>query len=148
MRVVDTSAWIEWMLGSSLGRNVEAELPSNGDWIVPTIVQYELARWMARELPDAVAAATIAFSTQLVVKPLDTALSTKAADYSRDHKLAMAELDHLRHRHGCRGGSADLRRAFRRTAARCVLGQGSAMNPGRQSFLQPTPVRREPCGAA
>ena len=91
MRVVDTSAWIEWMLGSSLGRNVEAELPSNGDWIVPTIVQYELARWMARELPDAVAAATIAFSTQLVVKPLDTALSTKAADYSRDHKLAMAD---------------------------------------------------------
>src|SRR5579871_3509250 len=91
MRVVDTSAWIEWMLGSPLGKTIEAELPSNEEWIVPTIVQYELARWIARELSDVAASGTIAFSTQLVVKPLDTALATKAADYAREHKLAMAD---------------------------------------------------------
>jgi predicted nucleic acid-binding protein len=91
MRVVDTSAWIEWMLGSPLGQSVEVELPPNGEWVVPTIIQYELARWMAREVPDVVAAATIAFSTQLVVRPLDTELATKAALHSQQHKLAMAD---------------------------------------------------------
>ena len=40
-------------------------------WIVPTIVQYELSRWLAREMSDAAAARAIAFSTELVVVPLD-----------------------------------------------------------------------------
>ena len=91
MRVVDTSAWIEWMVNSPVGLSVGKELPSNGEWVVPTVVQYELARWTARELAEADAAATIAFSSQLVVKPLDTDLATKAADLARRHRLAMAD---------------------------------------------------------
>jgi predicted nucleic acid-binding protein len=91
MRVVDTSAWIEWMLDSSIGQNVARELPPNDQWVVPTIVQYELARWLMREKSDAAAASTIAFTTELVVKPLDTVLATKAADYAHKHGLAMAD---------------------------------------------------------
>ena len=79
------------MLDSPVGLSVGKELPSNGEWAVPTVVQYELARWTARELAEADAAATIAFSSQLVVKPLDTDLATKAADLARRHRLAMAD---------------------------------------------------------
>jgi toxin FitB len=91
MRVVDTSAWIEWMLGSPIGKRLSPELPDNDQWIVPTIIQYELARWTARELPEFAATAALAFSTQLVVKPLDTHLATRAADYGHKHKLALAD---------------------------------------------------------
>ena len=91
MRLVDTSVWIEWIQGSSLGRRLAPELPRNEDWIVPTIVQYELARWVARELSDEAASRLMAFTTELVVIPLTTELATKAAEYSALHKLAMAD---------------------------------------------------------
>ena len=49
MRVVDTSAWVEWLRDLELGRKVGLEMPALEAWIVPTIVQYELARWLAQE---------------------------------------------------------------------------------------------------
>jgi predicted nucleic acid-binding protein len=91
MRVVDTSAWIEWILGSPLGENLESELPDSDRWLVPTIVQYELARWLAREMSEAAAARAIAFSTNLVVAPLTTDIATKAVAYATAHRLAMAD---------------------------------------------------------
>jgi uncharacterized protein with PIN domain len=72
MRVVDTSAWLEWLSDSPLGRKVGLELPQTEGWIVPTIVQYELARYLAREVSEDAADDTIAFSTQCVVAHLDT----------------------------------------------------------------------------
>ncbi len=44
MRVVDTSAWLEWLSDTALGRKVGSELPEGPEWIVPTIVQFELSR--------------------------------------------------------------------------------------------------------
>ena len=90
MRVVDTSAWIEWILGSETRESVDNELPPDDQWVVPTIVQYELARWLTREVSAAVAASTIAFSTELVVKFLDTEVATKPVDYANRYGLAMA----------------------------------------------------------
>ena len=91
MRVVDTSAWIEWVLGTPLGQRVASELPSPEQWIVPTIVQFELARWLAREISAKASAEAIAFSNQNKVQVLDTDLATKAADYAALHGLAMAD---------------------------------------------------------
>ena len=91
MRVVDTSVWIEWIQGTVLGQNLARDLPRNEDWIVPTIVQYELARWLARESSDAAASRLLAFTTELVVLPLTTDIATKAAGYAALHKLAMAD---------------------------------------------------------
>ncbi len=91
MRVVDTSVWIEWIVGSPLGETLAFELPRNDRWIVPTIVQYELSRWLAREMSDAAAARAIAFSTELVVAPLTTDIATKAAAYAKVHGLATAD---------------------------------------------------------
>ena len=39
IRLVDTSAWIEWLIGSPTGAVVGKELPERGEWLVPTIVQ-------------------------------------------------------------------------------------------------------------
>jgi toxin FitB len=91
MRVVDTSAWLEWLSDSALGRAVGLELPQTEAWIVPTIVQYELARCLAREVSEDAADETIAFSTQCVVASLSTGLAVQAAEIARDHALAMAD---------------------------------------------------------
>jgi len=91
MRVVDTSAWIEWILGSETGGSVADELPPNEQWVVPTIVQYELASWVTREMSAAAAASTIAFSTELIVRVPDTEVATKAVDYANRYGLAMAD---------------------------------------------------------
>ena len=50
-RVIDTSAWIEFLIDSETGQKVEAELPRHA-CIVPTLVQLELAKWLAREVPE------------------------------------------------------------------------------------------------
>lgn len=44
MRVVDTSAWIEFLTGSPLGVSLVAELPDRTQWLVPTMVQLGLVR--------------------------------------------------------------------------------------------------------
>jgi predicted nucleic acid-binding protein len=91
MRVVDTSVWIEWIVGSPLGETLAPELPEDDQWIVPTIVQYELSRWLAREMSEAAAARAIAFSKELVVAPLTTDIATKAAGYAKVYGLATAD---------------------------------------------------------
>jgi len=91
MRVVDTSAWLEWLSDSTLGRKVGLELPSTEAWIVPTIVQYELARCLTREVSEDAADDTIAFSTECVVTSLSTRLAVQAAEIAKDHRLAMAD---------------------------------------------------------
>jgi len=91
MRVVDTSAWIEWLRDSEVGRKVDSEIPMQGAWIVPTIVQYELARWLVRQVSEEAAGSTIAFSNECVVAPLDTTLALKAAEVASEHALAMAD---------------------------------------------------------
>jgi predicted nucleic acid-binding protein len=91
MRVVDTSAWLEWLSDSPLGRKVGLELPSTETWIVPTVVQYELARCLTREVSEDAADDTIAFSTECVVTSLSTRLAVQAAEIAKDHRLAMAD---------------------------------------------------------
>jgi predicted nucleic acid-binding protein len=59
MRVVDTSAWLEWLSGTELGRKLGAALPARQEWLLPTIVHYELARHLARAHKLAMADAII-----------------------------------------------------------------------------------------
>lgn len=91
MRLVDTSAWIEWLIGSKIGDVVEAELPSREAWLVPSIVQLELAKWLAREMSEETADQVIAFSERCVVVDLHTRLALAAADACGRHKLATAD---------------------------------------------------------
>jgi predicted nucleic acid-binding protein len=91
MRVVDTSAWIEWLLGSRAGDTVSRELPEAEQWLVPTIVQLELAKWARRELADDKADRLIAFTKTCTVAPLDTPIAIAAAEVSTRLKLPIAD---------------------------------------------------------
>lgn len=91
MTLVDTSAWIEWLIGSSTGAQVAETLPDQADWIVPTMVQLELAKWLMREVSESRADQVIAFTQACRVVPLETGIALAAADACRDHGLATAD---------------------------------------------------------
>lgn len=90
-RVVDTSAWIEWLTASALGRKLEKQFPERSRCIVPTIVQLELSKWLVREVGEDEADQVIAFTQKCHVVPLDTTIALLAADLHREHKLATAD---------------------------------------------------------
>ena len=89
--VVDTSAWIEWLIGSPTGQQVAEHLPDQADWLVPTMVQLELSKWLTREVGEDKADQVIAFTQVCQVVPLDTEIALAAADACRVHKLASAD---------------------------------------------------------
>ena len=91
MRLVDTSAWIEWLIGSPACAAVASALPERGQWLVPTIVQLELAKWLQREVGEDKADQVIAFTETCIVADLDTAIALSAADLCAAHKLATAD---------------------------------------------------------
>ena len=91
LRVVDTSAWIEWLTGSALGKKLSKEFPEKTHCIVPTIVQLELSKWLVREVGEEQADQVIAYTQKCVVVPLDTAIALLAAELHREHKLATAD---------------------------------------------------------
>ena len=91
MILVDTSAWIEWLIDSPTGDAVAERLPEQSDWLVPTIVQLELAKWLAREVGEEKADQVIAFTQICQVIPLDTETALAAAEACREHKLATAD---------------------------------------------------------
>ena len=91
LRVVDTSAWIEWLIGSALGKKLSEQFPDKLQCLVPTIVQLELSKWLVREVGEEQADQVIAYTQKCVVVPLDTAIALLAADLYREHKLATAD---------------------------------------------------------
>ncbi|TXG88346.1 MAG: type II toxin-antitoxin system VapC family toxin [Rhodocyclaceae bacterium] len=91
MRVVDTSVWIEWLIGSALGKNLAAQIPAREQCLVPTIVQLELSKWLTREVGEEAADQMIAYTQRCVVVPLDTRIALLAADLHRQHRLATAD---------------------------------------------------------
>ena len=90
-QVVDSSAWIEWLAGSPLGKKLGQEWPAKADCLVPTIVQLELAKWLLRELGEGPCDAVMAYTKTCVVVPLDTDIALLAATLHRQYKLATAD---------------------------------------------------------
>lgn len=91
MRVVDTSAWIEWLSGGPLSKALAKEFPEKAQCVVPTIVQLELSKWLLREAGEERADQVIAYTQKCIVAPLDTRIALAAADLHRQHKLATAD---------------------------------------------------------
>jgi predicted nucleic acid-binding protein len=92
MRLIDSSAWIEWIADGPLQAKIERLLPNQSEWLVPTIVQYELSKWLMRSAHlDDRGQQVIAFSTRCVVVPLTTDVAVAASHYGRAHNLAVAD---------------------------------------------------------
>jgi predicted nucleic acid-binding protein len=91
MVLVDTSAWIEWLIGSPLAPRIGPLLPSQPEWVVPTIVQLELAKWLTREVGEDRADEMLASTQMCQAVVLDTRIARAAAEAGRAHKLATAD---------------------------------------------------------
>ncbi len=91
MRVVDTSAWIEWLVDGPSNKTLMKAFPEKSQCVVPTIVQLELAKWLMREIGEEAADQAIAFTQKCVVAPLDTRIALAAADVHRQYRLATAD---------------------------------------------------------
>jgi uncharacterized protein len=91
MLLVDTSAWVEWLIASPVGKKLAPKMPERDGWHVTTIVQLELAKWATRELTEEKADQIVAFSQKCIVAPLDTSVALAAAALCRQHKLATAD---------------------------------------------------------
>lgn len=91
LRVVDTSAWIELLVDSPLMADILPLIPEPDSWLVPTIVQLELVKWLTRRLGPDAAAPVLAFTGTCVVAPLDTGVAVEAAALCQAHGLATAD---------------------------------------------------------
>jgi predicted nucleic acid-binding protein len=91
MRLVDTSAWIEVLAGSKVGKVFALELPNRHGWLVPTIVLLEMAKWLSRQADEGRADQVLGFAGTCVVAVLDTAIALSAAEIGVRHKLAAAD---------------------------------------------------------
>jgi predicted nucleic acid-binding protein len=91
VRVVDTSIWIEWLIGSPLNQAFNDQFPEQTQCIVPTIIQLELDKWLIREVGEIEADQVIAYTQNCVVAALDTKIALQAAELHRQYKLATAD---------------------------------------------------------
>ena len=91
MRLVDTSAWIEYLLDENRETVLARALPEPSRWLVPTIVQLELVKWLTRVLGKAEADRVIAFTDLCVVMDLTTTIALMAAEFCSQHKLSTAD---------------------------------------------------------
>jgi len=82
MVLIDTSAWIEWLVGSAAGQIVASHLPDQAEWLVPTMVQLELCKWMMREMDKEKADQVLAFSQLWRIVSLDTETTPCRPDLS------------------------------------------------------------------
>lgn len=89
--VIDTSAWIEWLVGSPTADRLMQHWPHLEATIVPTLVQLELAKWLKREVAEEAADQALAYLELGQVVPLDTRLALNAAELCATHKLATAD---------------------------------------------------------
>jgi len=89
--VVDICGWIEWLTDGVLVTAFEPWLSDLEQVYVPTVIQFELYKWVKRERGEDRALEVAALTEQGIVMPLHTAISLLAADLALEHKLSFAD---------------------------------------------------------
>ena len=92
--VLDSSAWIEYLADGKKSEPVKKYLKTPQNNInLPTIVSYEVYKWVKRERGEAEAIQVVAQMERLSSKiiDLDQSLALYAADLSLKYKLPMAD---------------------------------------------------------
>lgn len=91
MNLVDTCVWVELLLDSATGRRYRRLFDDPDQVLVPTLVQYELRRWVLRERGEDAADRVIAATRNSRVVPLDETTALHAAALALEFKLAGAD---------------------------------------------------------
>lgn len=91
MILVDTCGWIEWLTDGDLSEQYMPYFAQIESVFVPTSVQFELYKWVARNSSVQMALETIAVTEQALVVPLTSNIALSAADIAIEHKLSFAD---------------------------------------------------------
>jgi toxin FitB len=91
MNLVDSSCWLEYFAGSSVGEAVASAIEDIDNLLVPTIVLYEVFKKLLTELDEDRALFAVAHMKQGHVINLDSDLSIYSASVGKEYKLALAD---------------------------------------------------------
>jgi predicted nucleic acid-binding protein len=89
--LVDSCGWVEYLADGPLADEYGRLLRRVHEVVVPTVVQYEVYKWICREREEELALRVVGHMEQGIVRPLDTRVALLAADLSRERGLAMAD---------------------------------------------------------
>ena len=91
MKVVDSSAWIEYFTDGPLASRFEPYLSDSAEVVTPTIVLYEVYKLIRRERDEEAGLVAVAAIERTRLAPLTEAVALTAADLSLEYRLAMAD---------------------------------------------------------
>ena len=91
MNIVDSSCWLEYFSGSSVGDKVASCIEKTNELLVPSITIYEVFKKILMELDEDRALFAIAHMKQGKVIELDSDLAIYSAQIGKSYKLAMAD---------------------------------------------------------
>lgn len=91
MRLVDSSGWIEYLADGALAEEYRQRLSPLGRVLTPTVVVYEIYKWMKRERSEEDALTVVGQLQRTRVVSPTVRISVTAADLSLAHGLAMAD---------------------------------------------------------
>jgi predicted nucleic acid-binding protein len=91
VRLADTCVWIELLQGTPTGEHYRRYFDDPDQVLVPTLVQYELCRWVLRERGEEVANRVIAATRNSRIVPLNEATALRAAALALQFRLTAAD---------------------------------------------------------
>ena len=91
MNVADSSAWIEYFGGGDIASSFSPVLEDLPNLIVPSIVIYEVNKWMSIKQSTEAAKTAVSMLMRGKVVLLDPTLAVDASNLSIIHKLPMAD---------------------------------------------------------
>jgi predicted nucleic acid-binding protein len=90
-KLVDTCGWIEWLTNGHLADAFGPYVTKPTDLLIPTLVQYELYKWICREKSINYALEIIGATEEGTIIAVDTSIALYAADIAKQYNLAMAD---------------------------------------------------------
>lgn len=91
MKVIDSVGWIAYLAGGPLADRYEKHLRGQEEIVTPTIILYEVFRFLLRELGTEAAYAGAGQVARTNTIPLNDELATAAAEIAVKCKLPMAD---------------------------------------------------------
>jgi len=91
LTLVDSSGWLEFFGDGSLADKYAAYLSETDQVVTPTIVLYEVYRWIKRQRTEEDALVAAAQMQKTRIEPLTETVALTAADLGLEHGLAMAD---------------------------------------------------------
>ena len=89
--LVDSCGWIEYVVDGPLAGRFAPYIEDTAHVVVPTVVQYEVFKWVCREANETLALEVIGRMGLGQVQPLDPSTALLAAHLSRHYRLATAD---------------------------------------------------------